>query len=322
LFGGLAIADILGSGAKGAEFNALSDEEKQAQKRGKTRGVLGVLGGIGGGALAGAGVGSALGAAGFNPFTVAVGGVLGSIIGGIIGEEAVKVLGDDIIDGVMDFAGSVGGWFSDTWSNISGGWNSATGAIGDFLGKDGPIQRFGRFVGDNIKGGIKNIQDFFSEEGPIASVGNFFKDLPAKVAETIQKAGISIFEGITGAVSGLLTGILRTIGLSELADKIEGKDEEEEDKTKTPPTPNFAGGFNVLGGRTSFNEYEAIGMPDGVTYIPITSSTSLDSITGGSSRNEVVNNLEVTVNVTGDDPKAIATEVIAEIDRIYRSVNV
>ena len=315
LFGGLAIADILGSGAQGAELDALSDEEKRAQKRGKTKGVLGVLGGIGGGALAGAGVGAALGAAGANPFTVAVGGVLGSIIGGIIGEEAVKVLGDDIIDGVMDFAGSVGGWFSDTWSNISGGWNSATGAIGDFFGKEGPIQKFGKFAGDNVKGGVENIQKFFGEEGPIATVANWFKELPGKVAETIQKAGQDMFDGITGAVGGFTTELLRNAGLGDLADKIEGRD-------KQPPTPNFAGGFNVLGGRTSFNEYEAIGMPDGVTYIPITSSTSLDGIMGGSSRGETTNNLEVTVNVTGSDPQAIATEVIAEIDKIYNSVNV
>ena len=59
-------------------------------------------------------------------------------------------------------------------------------------------------------------------------------------------------------------------------------------------------------------------MPDGVTFVPLSSLDTSMSSSGGST----TNNLEVTVNVTGGDPQAIATEVIAEIDKLYNSVNV
>ena len=307
-----ALATIFGGGRAMAKDidkdDSLTSEEKEyykAENQKRTRENAGR-------AVVGAGVGILGGAIGsaFGPAGTVIGGMLGSLAGEIVADW----LPAPILEGVGKLAEDIGSWFGKAWDGIKGGWVSATASIGDFFGKEGPIQRFGRFAGDNVKGGVENIQKFFGKEGPIASVGNFFKELPGKVAETIQKASESIFDGISGAVDGFSTFVLRKVGLNELADKIEEGD-------RRPPTPHFAGGFSVLGGRTSFNEYEAIGMPDGVTYIPITSSTSLDGIMGGSSRGETTNNLEVTVNVTGSDPQAIATEVIAEIDKIYQSVN-
>jgi len=141
ILAGLSIASIAAApGAKAGELEEQGYTKEEIEKikkqegRNKTRGILGVLGGIGGGALAGGVVGAKLGAAGLNPFTVKVGAILGTLIGGVIGEEAVKALGDDIIDGVMGFAGQVGGFFSDLWGNISSGFSSALDGIGKFFG--------------------------------------------------------------------------------------------------------------------------------------------------------------------------------------------
>ena len=190
LLGGFAIADILGRKTDAAEMEGLTPEEKREQRRRdereKTRGVLGVLGGIGGGALAGAGVGAALGAAGANPFTVAVGGVLGSIIGGIIGEEAVRALGDDIIDGVTGFAKQVGGFFSGLWQSTSqlagDGWRAVT----DFFGKKGPIQSTFRFIGDLPGNIVDKMKDGFSN-----------------ISETLSSLPSNIWEGIKSGLSKL-----------------------------------------------------------------------------------------------------------------------
>ena len=190
LLGGFAIADILGRKTDAAEMEGLTPEEKRERRRqeerGKTRGVLGVLGGIGGGALAGAGVGAALGAAGANPFTVAVGGVLGSIIGGIIGEEAVNALGDDIIDGVTGFAKQVGGFFSGLWQSTSqlagDGWNAVT----DFFGEKGPIQSTFRFIGDLPGNIVDKIKEGFSN-----------------ISETLSSLPSNIWEGIKSGLSKL-----------------------------------------------------------------------------------------------------------------------
>jgi hypothetical protein len=308
--GGLA-ALFSGGKAAAAEIDAddrIPAEEKEyykAENQKRTReqagkAVVGAAGGVIGGLI-----GSIIPGGGT---------VIGGIIGGIAGEIVAEVLPAPILEGVGKLAEDVGGWFSGAWSSVSSGWNSATASIGNFFGKEGPIQRFGMFAGDNVKGGVENIQKFFGEEGPIATVANWFKELPGKVAETIQKAGQDMFDGITGAIDGVTAGILRTVGLGDLADKIEGIEGKDEESTNN----NFAGGFRYLGGRNAFNEYEGFQMPDGVTFVPL---SSLD--TGiSSSRGETTNNLEVTVNVTGSDPQAIATEVIAEIDKIYNSVNV
>ena len=328
IIAGLSIASIAAApGAKAGELEEQGYTKEEIEKikkqegRNKTRGILGVLGGIGGGALAGGVVGAKLGAAGLNPFTVKVGAILGTLIGGIIGEEAVKALGDDIIDGVMGFAGQVGGFFSGLWGNISSGFSSALDGIGKFFGSEGPIQRFAKWVVSlpgNIAGGIFGaVTDFFGEDGPLQSIGKFFFDLPGQIATRLAELGSSIFESLRGAAVALPAGALRLAGFGGLADKLEGKDSEEEEERE--PSPNFAGGFNLIGGRTAFNEREAIGMPDGVTYIPLTSSTTLDKFVGKTI--ETTNNMEVTINVNGAaDPRQVAQAVIEEIDNVFKSV--
>ena len=128
----------------------------------------------------------ALGAAGANPFTVAVGGVLGSIIGGIIGEEAVRALGDDIIDGVTGFAKQVGGFFSGLWQSTSqlagDGWRAVT----DFFGEKGPIQSTFRFIGDLPGNIVDKIKDGFSN-----------------ISETLSSLPSNIWEGIKSGLSKL-----------------------------------------------------------------------------------------------------------------------
>jgi len=184
LVGGFSIASILGGGdAKASELEGLTPEEKRERRRqderGKTRGVLGVLSGIGGGALAGGAAGAALGAAGANPFTIAVGGVLGSIVGGIIGEEAVKVLSDDIIDGVTGFAKRVGGFFTGLWEGTT------------------------KLAGD----GWKAVTNFFGSEGPIQSTFRFVTELPGNLVESIKSG----FQGIVEGVKNLPETIWKSI---------------------------------------------------------------------------------------------------------------
>ena len=328
ILAGLSIASVaMAPGANAGELKEQGYTKEEIEKikkqegRNKTRGILGILGGIGGGALAGAGVGAALGAAGANPVTVAIGGALGTLIGGFIGEEAVNVLGDNIIDGVMGFAEQVGGFFSDLWGNISSGFSSALDGIGKFFGSEGPIQRFAKWAASlpgNIAGGIFGaITDFFGEDGALQSIGKFFFDLPGQITTRLAELGSSIFESLRGAAVALPAGALRLAGFDGLADKLEGKDSEEEEERE--PSPNFAGGFNLIGGRTAFNEREAIGMPDGVTYIPLTSSTTLDKFVGKTI--ETTNNMEVTINVNGAaDPRQVAQAVIEEIDNVFKSV--
>lgn len=318
--GGLLTALTLGSIFSGGAAQAseieknenLTAEEKEyyrAENQKRTReqagrAVIGAAGGVLGGAIG-----------------TAIGGPAGTIIGGILGDLAGNIVADilpaPITEGVGKLAEDIGGWFTGAWENIKGGWTTATGAIGNFFGKEGPIQRFGRFAGDNVKGGVENIQNFFGEEGPIQRAGKWFSELGGKIMTKLEESWNGLLDLLTSLPGKILIGALGPLGFL-LNDALEKRKKEQQEE----PTPNFAGGFNILGGRTSFNEYEAIGMPDGVTYIPLTSSTSLDSFMGDSPRGSTTNNLEVTVNVTGDDPKAIATEVIAEIDRIYRSVNV
>ena len=310
LLGGFAIADILGNDVKGEELEGLTPEERKARlkqnERGKTRGILGVLGGIGGGALAGAGVGAALGAAGANPFTVAVGGILGSIVGGIIGEEAVRALGDNIIDGVTDFAKNIGGWFSDTWGNISGGWNTATGAIGDFFGKDGPIQRFGRFAGGNLQGGIENVNDFFGEEGPIQTVFGFVTSLPGEIVENIKTSFDTIKEKFTelpGQIwDSLSAGFGSLFGLEK----------------KDPLDQRFLGGVGSGMTLVGENGPELVNLGSGSVVTPMTSFAGL-GLSGNSSAAPSVNNVVINVNAPGADEFAdqLSVQVIEKLDELF-----
>lgn len=310
LLGGFAIADILGNDVKGEELEGLTPEERKARlkqnERGKTRGILGVLGGIGGGALAGAGVGAALGAAGANPFTVAVGGILGSIVGGIIGEEAVRALGDNIIDGVTDFAKNIGGWFSDTWGSISGGWNTATGAIGDFFGKDGPIQRFGRFAGGNLQGGIENVNDFFGEEGPIQTVFGFVTSLPGEIVENIKTSFDTIKEKFTelpGQIwDSLSAGFGSLFGLEK----------------KDPLDQRFLGGVGSGMTLVGENGPELVNLGSGSVVTPMTSFAGL-GLSGSSSAAQSVNNVVINVNAPGADEFAdqLSVQVIEKLDELF-----
>ena len=307
LLGGFAIADILGREAKGEELEGLTPEQKREKRRqderGKTRGVLGVLGGIGGGALAGAGVGAALGAAGANPLTVAIGGALGSIVGGIIGEEAVKVLGDNIIDGVTDFAKNVGGWFSDTWSNISGGWNSALKAIGDFLGKDGPIQRFGRFIGGLFQKGADKVGDFFGEEGPIQTIFGFVTSLPGEIVENIKTSFETIKEKFTELPGKIWDSLSSGFGSLFGLEKKDGK---------------FLGGVGSGMTLVGENGPELVNLGSGSVVTPMTSFAGL-GLSGSNSVAQPVNNVVINVNAPGADEFAdqLSIQVIEKLDELF-----
>ena len=330
IFGAASILGTPGAKAEELEEQGYTKEEieqiRKQEKRDKTRGLTGLGASLAGGAAGGA-AGAKLGAlAGsfFGPglgtaIGAGVGGIAGGILGSIFGEQAVQALSDPIIDGITSFGEGIGSFFSGLWSNISSGFSSAMEGLGKFFGSEGPIQRFARWYfslpGNIAKGVFGAITGFFGEDGPIQQVGKFFFDLPGKIFSTLAELGESIFDGLRGAAVAVPAGILRTIGFGDLADKLEGKDKEEEKE----PSPNFAGGFNLIGGRTSFNEREAIGMPDGVTYIPLTSSTTLDKFVGKTI--ETTNNMEVTINVNGAaDPRQVAQAVIEEIDNVFKSV--
>ena len=328
-------ASILGApGAKAEELEeqGYSKEEieqiRKQEKRDKTRGLTGIAASLAGGAAGGAAgvkLGGLIGTA-FGPIGTAigagVGGVAGGILGSIFGEQAVNALSDPIIDGITSFGENIGSFFSGLWSNISSGFSSAIEGLGNFFGSEGPIQRFARWyfsLPGNIAGGIFGaITGFFSKDGPIQKVGKFFMDLPGKVAKALSDA----WSGLTSALAELPGTILSQAfgwmgGLlpDQIKDTI-GLDDKEEERE---PSPNFAGGFNLIGGRTSFNEREAIGMPDGVTYIPLTSSTTLDKFVGKTI--ETTNNMEVTINVNGAaDPRQVAQAVIEEIDNVFKSI--
>ena len=314
LLAGVSIASILGGpGAKAEELEGLTPEEKREQRRQenrqKTRGVLGVLGGVAGGAAGGAALGTLVGGP--------VGTILGGIIGGIVGEEAVKLLSDPIIDGVTSFAGSIGNWFSGAWSNISSGWNSATKSIGDFFGEEGPIQRFGRFTGDNIKGGVQNIQNFFGEEGPIQSAGRWFGELGGKIMGKIEEAWNGLIGTLTDIPGAMLTAAIGPIFGPLLSGLLKERREEKKAEQQKDSDVNFSGGFNYIGGRNSFNEYEGFRMPDGVTFIPITGSTSLANLSSSSGRsNETTNNISITVNGS-ENPQEVARQVVTILDTEY-----
>ena len=330
IFGAASILGAPGAKAEELEEQGYTKEEieqiRKQEKRDKTRGLTGLGASLAGGAAGGA-AGAKLGAlAGsfFGPglgtaIGAGVGGIAGGILGSIFGEQAVQALSDPIIDGITSFGEGIGSFFSGLWSNISSGFSSAMEGLGKFFGSEGPIQRFARWYfslpGNIAKGVFGAITGFFGEDGPIQQVGKFFFDLPGKIFSTLAELGESIFDGLRGAAVAVPAGILRTVGFGDLADKLEGKDKEEEKE----PSPNFAGGFNLIGGRTSFNEREAIGMPDGVTYIPLTSSTTLDKFVGKTI--ETTNNMEVTINVNGAaDPRQVAQAVIEEIDNVFKSV--
>ncbi len=286
--------------AEEKEYYKAENQKRTRQEAGKA--VIGASGGILGGAL-----GSTFGPAGT---------IIGGMLGSVAGELVANVLPAPITEGVGKLAEDIGSWFGKAWDGIKGGWVSATASIGNFFGKEGPIQRFGRFAGDNVKGGVENIQKFFGEEGPIQKAGKWFSGLGGKIMDKIGEAWTGLLDNLTSlpldivlAALGPLGSIFRGVLTTATAEK---------EKQQNDVNNNFAGGFRYLGGRNAFNEYEGFQMPDGVTFVPL---SSLD--TGiSSSRGETTNNLEVTVNVTGSDPQAIATEVIAEIDKIYRSVNV
>ena len=327
-------ASILGTpGAKAEELEekGYTKEEieqiRKQEKRDKTRGLTGIGASLAGGAAGGAagaklgglvgtffgpGLGTAIGAG--------VGGIAGGVLGSIFGEQAVNALSDPIIDGITSFGESVGSFLSGIWSNVSSGFSSAMEGLGKFFGSEGPIQRFARWyfsLPGNIASGVFGaVTGFFGEDGPLQSIGKFFFDLPGQITTRLAELGSSIFESLRGAAVALPAGALRLAGFNDLADKLEGKDSDEEEKE---PSPNFAGGFNLIGGRTSFNEREAIGMPDGVTYIPLTSSTTLDKFVGKTI--ETTNNMEVIINVNGAaDPRQVAQAVIEEIDNVFKSV--
>ena len=327
-------ASILGTpGAKAEELEeqGYTKEEieqiRKQEKRDKTRGLTGLgvslAGGAAGGAIGaklGAGVGTFFGPGLGTAIGAGVGGIAGGILGSIFGEQAVQALSDPIIDGITSFGEGVGSFFSDLWSNISSGFSSAMEGLGKFFGSEGPIQRFAKWYfslpGNIGKGIFGAVTGFFGEEGPLQKIGKFFMDLPGQIATRLAELGSSIFESLRGAAVALPAGALRLAGFGGLADKLEGKDSEEEERE---PSPNFAGGFSLIGGRTSFNEREAIGMPDGVTYIPLSSSTSLEKFVGKTV--ETTNNMEVTINVNGAaDPRQVAQAVIEEIDNVFKSV--
>ena len=330
IFGAASILGAPGAKAEELEEQGYTKEEieqiRKQEKRDKTRGLTGLGASLAGGAAGGA-AGAKLGAlAGsfFGPglgtaIGAGVGGVAGGILGSIFGEQAVNALSDPIIDGITSFGEGVGSFFSGLWGNISSGFSSAMEGLGKFFGSEGPIQRFARWYfslpGNIAKGVFGAVTGFFGEDGPLQSIGKFFFDLPGQITTKLAELASGIFEGLRGAAVAVPAAILRSIGLGDFADKLEGKDSEEEKE----PSPNFAGGFNLIGGRTSFNEREAIGMPDGVTYIPLTSSTTLDKFVGKTI--ETTNNMEVTINVNGAaDPRQVAQAVIEEIDNVFKSV--
>jgi len=96
----------------------IKNQEKQ-ESRQNTRGILGLLANFGGGALAGAGTGAALGAMGANPFTVAVGGLIGGVAGGFLGETAVQALNDQVIDNINNFGEETKKVWESAGKNIS-----------------------------------------------------------------------------------------------------------------------------------------------------------------------------------------------------------
>ena len=243
--------------------------------------------------------------------------MIGGIIGSIAGEILANTLPAPILEGVGKLAEDIGGWFSGAWSNISSGWNSATKAIGDFFGKEGPIQRLGRFVGGNLKGGVQNIQNFFGDEGPIQKAGKWFGELGGKIMGKIGEAWNGLLDNLTSIPGAMLMGALGPIFgpmLSGLLDKRKEDQKAEDDKKGAN---RFAGGFSYLGGRNAFNEYEGFRMPDGVTFIPITGSTSMANLSGGGSRsNETTNNISITVN-GAENPQEIARQVVTILDDEY-----
>jgi len=287
LLGGFAIADILGRKTDASELEGLTPEEKRERKRqderSKTRGVLGVLSGIGGGALAGAGVGAALGAAGANPFTVAVGGILGSIVGGIIGEEAVNVLGDNIIDGVTEFAKSVGGFFSGLWSNVTG-----------FFG-----------------GAFENVKGFFG------NIAKWFTDLPENIGKSLSNAWSSISSTLADLPASFFGFLLGPIGYlaKPLIDRLAGKDVNKEERVETVE--------KSLGGRVNFNEKgtgEFGILPNGTTFITPTSMPQvLNAMAGKRGSGEVNNSIVINVNAPGANEFAnqLSEQVLQKLEDMY-----
>lgn len=309
--GGLA-ALFSGNKAAAAEINAddrIPPEEKEfykAENQKRTREQAGkAVVGAAGGAI-GAAIGSIIPGGGT---------VIGGIIGSIAGEILANTLPAPILEGVGKLAEDIGGWFSGVWSNISSGWNSATKAIGDFFGKEGPIQRLGRFVGGNLKGGVQNIQNFFGDEGPIQSAGRWFGELGGKIMGKIEEAWNGLIDNLTSLPLNVILAALGPIGSVFRGVLTTAK--AKRDKERKDSDVNFSGGFNYIGGRNSFNEYEGFRMPDGVTFIPITGSTSLANLSGGSSRsNETTNNISITVNGS-ENPQEVARQVVTILDTEY-----
>ena len=308
-----ALASIFGGGsAQAAEIDkddSLSAEEKEfykAENQKRTReeagkAVIGAAGGVLGGA-----VGSVFGPAGT---------IIGGMLGSVAGELVANVLPAPITEGVGKLAEDIGKWFSGVWSNVSSGWNSATKAVGDFFGKEGPIQRLGRFVGGNLKGGVQNIQNFFGDEGPIQRAGKWFGELGGKIMGKIEEAWNGMLDNLTGLPLNIILTALGPIG--SVFRGVLTTATAEREKQRKESDVNFSGGFNYIGGRNSFNEYEGFRMPDGVTFIPITGSTSMANLSGGGSRsNETTNNISITVN-GAENPQEIARQVVTILDDEY-----
>ncbi len=282
--GGLA-ALFGGQKAAAAEIDAddrIPPEEKEYykaenQKRTREQAGKAVVGAAGGA------IGAALG-------SIIPGGgtVIGGIIGSIAGEILANTLPAPILEGVGKLAEDVGGWFSGAWSNISSGWSSATKSIGDFFGKEGPIQKAGRWFGG----------------------------LGGKIMGKIEEAWSGMLDNLTSLPLNIVLKALGPLGenFSNVLTTAKAKREEQ----RQDPTKNsFAGGFSYLGGRNAFNEYEGFRMPDGVTFIPITGSTSMANLSGGGSRsNETTNNISITVN-GAENPQEIARQVVTILDDEY-----
>lgn len=285
-FGALLIGSIFSGGAAQAreidQDKTLTPEDKefykkQNQKDTRTEAGRQIVG------LAGAGIGGAIGTALGGPAGAIIGATLGQLVGDIISD----VLPKPILEGIGKLAEDIAKWFVGLWKKTVSVFSKVVKAVGDFFGPDGGL----------------------------AQLGDFFYELPGKILGKLGEIATTILDSLRKFANGFVIGTLRAFRLNELADKLEGKEDEES-------SPNFSGGFQMLGGRTSFNEYEALNMPDGVTFVPLTASNTLDRFTGRG-RQSTTNNLQITVNVNGiTEPQAVATAVIEEIERQYETANV
>ena len=202
LVGGLvtavSLASLFGGSANASEMDGMDEEDRRAQRRERDRAVIGGLAGMAGGAAGGALLGSA-----FGP----VGTVIGGAIGAFVGEEAVKALSDPIIDGIGDFARSIGNWFGGLWEGTKNLFGKAGQGIANFFGEKGPIQGTWRFLMDipnKIKevlvGGWNNVTGILSNL-PKSVIAAAFGPLGILAAPLIDALGIG--KALGGAGRGL-----------------------------------------------------------------------------------------------------------------------